>query len=433
MNDLDADALPIGVVRLDENDRVVAANAWFRRWSRDDAPVGRVIGELVVPTADFLDGAGASSTMMASVTVPDRYALVVRGESADGAVLTVMDATDRYEAGSLLRRSHVLADRTQNRLQLVIDAAIAFAAASNEDRLAEILAVTAAQAYRSEQSVVYLSGDDGRMYQRAGENPFTSQLPESDLAGLVLQSQAVIKLSSVDEAAALSPSVAEAMTSSGVLAMIAAPVHIEDVTLGFFACFFRHPRTFDEEAAPLADALAYQAAQKLTAERLQRRLEHAAMHDETTDLPNRRRLEHLSIDLSHGGPVSVIFIDLDGFKDVNDRLGHEHGDEVLRAVAERLKLHVRETDVVARYGGDEFVVVCDAGADAALEVAGRLLHGISEPYPFLPDGMSIGASIGVATATVPDGVFTVDRLIRNADQAMYEAKSEGGNRVALAR
>ncbi len=432
MNDLDADALPIGVVRLDGDDRIIAANACFRRWSRDDAPIGRVIDELIVPTTDFLDGAGASSKMMASTTVLDRYALVVRADSADGAVLTVMDATDRYEAGYMLRRSHVLADRTQNRLQLVIDAAIAFAAAANEDRLAEILAVTAAQAYRSEQSVVYLLGDDGRMYQRAGENPFAGLLPESDLASLVLQSQAVLKLSGWDEAAALSPSVASAMTSSGVLALIAAPVHIEDATLGFFVCFFRHPRSFDEEAAPLADALAYQAAQKLTAERLQRRLEHAAMHDETTNLPNRRRLEQLSLDVNHGGPVSVIFIDLDGFKEVNDRLGHEHGDDVLRAVAERLKLHVRESDVVARYGGDEFVVVCDAGTDAALEVADRLLRGISDPYPFLPAGMSIGASIGVATATVPDGVFTVDRLIRSADQAMYEAKNEGGNRVAFA-
>jgi diguanylate cyclase (GGDEF)-like protein len=432
MHDLDADALPVGVVRLDDDDRVVAVNAWFRQWAGDPSPEGSPLDDLLVPIADFLEDVGQSSTMMAATRNPGRFALVARSSTPDGSVLTVLDSTDRYRAGDALRRSHVLADRTQNRLQLIIDAAIAFADATSEDRLAEILAVTAAQAYRAEQSVVFLVGEDGRTYQRAGENPFEGLLSASVLAAAASDLQEVVKFSGSAEAARLSPLLAEAMDATGVLALIAAPIHLDDSHLGFFACFFHHPRTFDEEAAPLAEALANQAAQKLTTERLRRRLEHAAMHDETTSLPNRRRLEQLAIEVGHARPVSAIFIDLDGFKEVNDQLGHDRGDDVLREVAERLLRHVRDSDVVARYGGDEFVVVCDADTDAALEVAERLRQSIEEPYACLPEHMGIGASIGVATAAVPHTSFSVDRLIRSADQAMYTAKSQGGNRVALA-
>lgn len=219
------------------------------------------------------------------------------------------------------------------------------------------------------------------------------------------------------------------MRESGVSAFIAAPLRLDDRDAGMFACFFRHPRAFDDEATPLAEALAGQAAQKLATLRLQRRLQHAAMHDETTDLPNRRALEELAAlnDLAH---TTVIFIDLDGFKSVNDHLGHERGDEVLREVARRLQANVRENDVVARYGGDEFVVVCDADEAHAIEIAERLRDAVQAEYRFLPSSLPIAASIGIATAAGRPVAHTVDRLIRLADQAMYVAKSRGGNRVA---
>jgi diguanylate cyclase (GGDEF)-like protein len=430
MDGLDIDGLPVGIVRLDSNDRVVAANAWFHRWA-DSGPVeGRRVEEFLVPAADFLSGAGRLSVMMASPIAEERAVFVVRSEQDGGTLLIVMDASDRYAAGHHLRESHVLADRTQSRLQLIIDASIAFAAAPSEERLGEILADTAARAYRAEEAVVFLR-DGARVRHIAGSNPFEGLLPDAMLDAATDELQRVIKVSGIAEATALSPDLARAMESSGVQALIVAPVHLEGASFGFYACFFRHPRQFDEEAAPLAEALANQAAQKLATDRLQRRLEHAAMHDETTNLPNRRRLEALTSDLQRVRQVSVIFIDLDGFKEVNDRLGHELGDQLLREVARRLESNVRESDVVARYGGDEFVVVSEADTATAAEVAERLRVAIQQPYPFLPVTLRIASSIGISTAVV-DASLSVDRLIRGADQAMYVAKGRGGNQIALA-
>src|SRR5690606_27331528 len=170
--------------------------------------------------------------------------------------------------------------------------------------------------------------------------------------------------------------------------------------------------------APLAEALAGQAAQTLVTLRLQSRLAHAAMHDETTGLPNRRLLEERMreqvVGERHGR--AVLFLDLDGFKAVNDEYGHPMGDEVLREVGKRLQATVREGDVVARYGGDEFVVVCGiAQTGDAAEIAERLRAAVRAPYPFLPAGVVVGASVGIALAAVGDEAGARDGLLRAAD------------------
>lgn len=422
----DIDALPVGVLIVDGRDRIVASNTWFRAWIGVE-PVGRALDELLVVVPDFLDG--TTSTLMASVADPDRVVMVVQQQSGSGAVMTALEASDRYASGKRLRRMHSLADRTQSRLQLIMDASIAFGKANDEERLSEVLAGTAARAYQAEESVVTLYGDDGVLHRTAGTNPLQDTIAESVVTAAPLESRQVVKVSGQAEADQLSPVLSAAMRESGVSAFIAAPLRLDDRDAGMFACFFRHPRAFDDEATPLAEALAGQAAQKLATLRLQRRLQHAAMHDETTDLPNRRALEELAAlnDLAH---TTVIFIDLDGFKSVNDHLGHERGDEVLREVARRLQANVRENDVVARYGGDEFVVVCDADEAHAIEIAERLRDAVQAEYRFLPSSLPIAASIGIATAAGRPVAHTVDRLIRLADQAMYVAKSRGGNRVA---
>ena len=433
MSGLQIDALPVGVVRVDRQERIVEANGWFRRWLADEGdPIGRRINEVLVPVPDFLEGAGLSSKMMSPPGHPERAVLVTRAEDDDGAVLTVMDAADRYESGTRLRSMHGLADRTQSRLQLIMDASVAFAAATTEERLSRILADTAAEAYRAEESVVMLFAENGVLRRTAGTNPFEHVIPEFTISARARELREVVKITDEAVAERLSPSLAAAMRHTGVQAVIAAPLHLEGASLGLFACFFHHARVFDDEASPLAEALAGQAAQKLATVRLERRLQHAAMHDEITDLPNRRSLEDLP-SLSEHTPASVVFIDLDGFKEVNDTLGHDRGDEVLREVARRLQENLREGDVVARYGGDEFVVVCGADAADAVEIAERLREAVGgEEYPFLPETLPIAASIGVATARVGDGLLNVDRLIRRADQAMYAAKNSGGNRVAIA-
>jgi diguanylate cyclase (GGDEF)-like protein/PAS domain S-box-containing protein len=172
-------------------------------------------------------------------------------------------------------------------------------------------------------------------------------------------------------------------------------------------------------------------------ERKQRELilTHDAIHDPLTGLLNRAGLRvHVDLawaDRSNDAPVAVLFGDLDGFKNVNDTLGHDAGDEVLVQVAERLRSAVRSSDVVARWGGDEFVVLCPSieNVDYATNVAERVHRALEAPFRVGPGLAEIGISIGVALDT---GQPLPDLLIKDADAAAYRAKEQGRNQVVVA-
>jgi diguanylate cyclase (GGDEF)-like protein len=163
-------------------------------------------------------------------------------------------------------------------------------------------------------------------------------------------------------------------------------------------------------------------------------LRHQALHDALTGLPNRvlaldRAEQMLARSRRSNTPVAALYVDIDGFKHVNDTFGHAAGDELLRIVAQRLRSVVREGDTAARLGGDEFVVLLEgATLDAGAElVAERMLEVLSLPYDLSNMGgreLTLSASIGIA-----DGLrATADALLAEADVAMYEAKSSGKNR-----
>lgn len=159
----------------------------------------------------------------------------------------------------------------------------------------------------------------------------------------------------------------------------------------------------------------------------------AALTDVLTGLANRRafyeRLAEACRAERRGDIVGVVFVDLDGFKPVNDRHGHEYGDEILRVVARRLQTAVRSEDVVARLGGDEFAVLLHdliEGQDA-VRVAGRLVEAVQAPISVAGQAVHVGVSVGVATA--PTRSVDPDELVRWSDQAMYRAKRSGGNVV----
>ncbi|GAA0797408.1 putative bifunctional diguanylate cyclase/phosphodiesterase [Spirilliplanes yamanashiensis] len=163
--------------------------------------------------------------------------------------------------------------------------------------------------------------------------------------------------------------------------------------------------------------------------RLLDRLDHGATHDALTQLPNRRlfheRLQRALGDPG-GGPLSVALIDLDDFKNVNDNLGHEAGDALLVAVAQRLTDCVRATDTVARLGGDEFVVIFAAAAPAeAAAAADRLIAALAPPVVAEGHELLIRASIGIADGRPGDDPSD---MLRHADIAMYAAKGLGGSR-----
>lgn len=133
-----------------------------------------------------------------------------------------------------------------------------------------------------------------------------------------------------------------------------------------------------------------------------------------------------------GSRVAVLFLDLDGFKDINDGLGHAVGDELLRGVAERLARGLREADGIARFGGDEFVVFaeCEAGSDAPARVAERL-HALLEP-PLETGGRALRVTGSVGVSLYPEDGAEVETLLARADHAMYRAKGGEGERTCHA-
>ena len=168
----------------------------------------------------------------------------------------------------------------------------------------------------------------------------------------------------------------------------------------------------------------------------QERIEFLALHDPLTELPNRLYLsEYLPRTLAQARRqdqrVAVMFVDLDGFKPVNDTLGHEAGDALLCAVARRLRTAVRESDLVVRIGGDEFLVILTGiGAAPDVErVAQALLEAVRAPIAWRGSSHALSMSLGIGL--FPDHGETSDELIRCADAAMYQAKTEGGNRWRL--
>jgi diguanylate cyclase (GGDEF)-like protein/PAS domain S-box-containing protein len=191
-------------------------------------------------------------------------------------------------------------------------------------------------------------------------------------------------------------------------------------------------RTADEEpdytCSWLLDNLGRITSLVLDREQQAARLRHAANHDVLTGLANRARFfEHLRdvLDDDRSGPlVGVLYVDLDEFKPVNDRLGHRAGDILLSQIAKRLTDAVRENDLVARLGGDEFAVVCPGAPDEAAltAVAERLTAAVSRPVRIDDESVEVGASVGIAFAT--PGTCSIDALVEAADGALYEAKHE---------
>lgn len=168
-------------------------------------------------------------------------------------------------------------------------------------------------------------------------------------------------------------------------------------------------------------------------------LSHLATHDPLTGLPNRlllnERLRQEILRFKRTGTGFALFcLDLDDFKPVNDSCGHGMGDTVLRATAARLRAAVREEDMVARVGGDEFVIIqtnAFSPPESAIRLAERLIDTVSRPHQVSVLSLTVGVSIGVATVGDPSAALDADALLEAADQALYQAKAAGKNRYAI--
>jgi diguanylate cyclase (GGDEF)-like protein/PAS domain S-box-containing protein len=225
----------------------------------------------------------------------------------------------------------------------------------------------------------------------------------------------------------------------GAASSLAVMIDGKDRPFGVLDAHATEPNGFTPKDVPFLQAAANVLADAFERHAADQALRHRVLHDALTGLPNRLSfVEALGDALQRatvsGSPVGILFLDLDHFKLINDSLGHHAGDALLRAVAPRLRAHLRPGDVVARFGGDEFGVLIDRLADEeeAIAIADRVSTAFAQPFALEGVEHFVTASIGVAVAASADErAVSAELLIRDADAAMYRAKENGRARCVL--
>jgi diguanylate cyclase (GGDEF)-like protein/PAS domain S-box-containing protein len=225
----------------------------------------------------------------------------------------------------------------------------------------------------------------------------------------------------------------------GAASSLAVMIDGKDHPFGVLDVHSVEPHRFTPKDVPFLQAAANVLADAIERHTADQALRHRVLHDSLTGLPNRLSFADALNDaikraVVSGSPIGILFLDLDHFKLINDSLGHHAGDALLRAVAPRLRAHLRPGDVVSRFGGDEFGVLIDRLADEeeAVAIADRVAAAFAQPFSI--DGVEhfVTASIGVAVARPANqGGTNAELLIRDADAAMYRAKEGGRARCVL--
>ncbi len=252
------------------------------------------------------------------------------------------------------------------------------------------------------------------------------------LAGLVFSTDGPL---AIEDLASSDIDASAQLLGSGMRSTMGVSVEGRDGPAGMVAVFTGSPREWTHEESSFLHVVANIMGSAIERAGREEAAVHRALHDPLTGLPNRDLFaDRLALTLARarrGGALPAVLIaDLDQFKLINDSMGHQAGDELLRAVAPRLAAAVRETDTVARFGGDEFVVLCDGvGSEAqALDLAKRLACVLDEPLVISGAPVYVSASFGVAYAGHDSDA---EGLLRDADAALYRAKARGRGRCEL--
>lgn len=217
----------------------------------------------------------------------------------------------------------------------------------------------------------------------------------------------------------------------GYASMIALPLRMEGRVNGTLSVYSSEQNTFDAAETDLLRQLSDDLAYGIQSLRTRTEIAKQAWHDSLTGLPNRsllrdRMRQAMASAKRTGRMLAVLFLDLDGFKQINDQYGHSAGDELIRETSSRLVSSVRAGDTVSRLGGDEFVILLDiASIDEMGQCLERIMAEVRNPVPM--DGHAVSVSVSIGVTLFPQNDADADALLRHADMAMYQAKQAGRN------
>lgn len=445
------DLAPCGLLTVGVDGRIVSVNQTFAAWT--GTPVSSLVGS---PLPNLLEAGartffetrllpvvraqGEVRELALSFTGGDNEILpalinaaIDQKDQVELVHLAVFDASARQAYERELLAAQRNAEHAEARTRILQDASTAFIESDTVETLAHALARIARAATGADAAAVFINDDEPRLV--AGVVPIDAALlaprPPEGQNNTALRSWST-KAEDPD------PQVKTALEASGLETMLAAPLARDSQISGTLMCYFSRDPEMDEQSNELLVSLCRQAAQALARLQLQAQLAAIALYDPLTGLANRVLLRsHITTSvetaLTKQQPLALIFVDLDDFKSVNDELGHSAGDTVLTVIANRLTAAVRTDDLVCRFGGDEFIVVCqDTTKTQALIVAERIRNAIKQPIPGDGWHRTITASVGVTThATTTGHSLTGPELLRTADLAMYRAKDHGKDRVSL--
>lgn len=444
------DHAPCGLVAATPDGRVIEVNDTFLAWTGHDrtAVVGRLFASLLDAGSQLFFETRHTQLLHLRGSVEEVAVTLVKADDSampalinslydlDAGIvrIAVFNATERVRYERDLLQARRTAESSEQRVRILQEISSAFGVSASDEDVAHSFAEVARDAFDARETAVYLLQEDGELELKGGSNPLAGRLAPIP----ALRATPEVAIVRVEDAERDYPQLALAMKDARLASLSIAPLIADGQRLGNLACFFGRRDDFDAQYIDLQQALARQASQTLTRVRLQRRLAFLALHDQLTGAGNRQLLqlhldEAIATSVTTGEPLSVLFLDIDDFKSINDAFGHAAGDMVLVELARRLGESVRASDVVGRMGGDEFVAVCaTTDGDAAETVAERILEICRAPIA-VPDGI-ISASVSVGISLFRPGldpVPTAQQLLVRADAAMYGSKRSGKNRATL--